>query len=379
MTNAAKRSPAIRSTSKPLGVRALNRALLARQSLLRRASTTPERVIDNLVGLQTQAPNAPYFGLWSRIERFTHQHLAQLLRDRQVVRIALMRSTLHLVTASSCLSLRPLVQPALSRALAASFGRMLRGVDLDEVACAGRELVEEHPRTLAEIGTRLAVRWRDRNAAALAQTVRALVPLVQLPPRGVWGHGGAARHTSAEHWLESSLGAPDSAESLVMRYLAAFGPASTRDAQKWSGLTRLGPVFERLRSRLRVFPDENGVDVFDLPEAPRPEPDAHAPPRFLPEFDNVLLSYVNNSRILDQADRSAVFTSNGVIRATFLVDGFVRGTWQIVRDRAAATLVIEPFRTLTKADASSVADEGERLLRFATTDTGTRDVVFRRR
>ena len=243
-----------------LGLRALNRALLDRQLLLRRAplpddGTRADRVIEtveHLVGMQAQAPFPPYYGLWSRLDGFRPADLAGLLLSRQVVRIALMRGTIHLVSARDCLLLRSLLQPVLVQGLVRGFGRQLPGVDHGELAAAGRSLVEAGPRTFSELGALLAERWPGYPPAALAQAIRALVPLVQVPPRAVWGQAGAAAHTSAQAWLGSDLPACPAPDQTVIRYLGAFGPATVRDIQVWSGLTRLREVTERLRPRLRV-------------------------------------------------------------------------------------------------------------------------------
>src|SRR5215470_8922151 len=230
-----------------LSRRALNRALLERQMLLCRTPLPEgpgraERVIEtveHLGGLQAQAPFPPYYGLWSRLAGFRPGDLADLLLNRAVVRIALMRGTIHLVSARDCLLLRPLIQPVLDRAMSTTYGKQLSGVDTGELAAAGRVLVEEKPRTFSELGTLLCAQWPDNPPAALAQKVRALVPLVQVPPRAVWGLAGQAAHTSAESWLGRDLEAGPRLDDLVVRYLAAFGPATVMDMQCWSGLTRL--------------------------------------------------------------------------------------------------------------------------------------------
>src|SRR5215471_19337942 len=224
-------------TGPELDHRALNRALLARQMLLCRvaapaAAGRDHRVlaaVEQLAGLQAQAPLPPYFGLWSRLADFQPAELAELITSRRVVRIALMRGTIHAVSAADCLAMRPLIQPVLDRGLRTNFGRQLVGVDLASLAAAGRELVDAAPLTFGEIGTRLAERWPAAAPAALAQGVRAMVPLVQVPPRGIWGKSGTARHTSAEAWLGEPLDQRATPDWLIRRYLAAFGPATARD------------------------------------------------------------------------------------------------------------------------------------------------------
>jgi hypothetical protein len=199
---------------------------------------------------------------------------------------------------------------------------------------------------------------------------------VQVPPRGLWSTSGQATLTSAEAWLGRDLDARPSPDELVLRYLRAFGPAGVADVQKWCGLTRLGEVVERLRPRLRSFRDEAGRELFDLPRAPRPDPDTPAPPRFLAEYDNVLLSHADRTRIMAAEHRWGVFTVNGRVLGTILVDGFVAGTWAIARDGGRATLRIQPFARLAKADRAALAEEGERLLGFAAAGAEDHDVRF---
>jgi Winged helix DNA-binding domain len=357
-----------------LTARALNRALLDRQLLLRRdplpGATGPraDRVIEtveHLVGLQAQAPFPPYYGLWSRLDGFRPGDLSSLILDRRVVRIGLMRGTIHLVSADDCLRLRPAVQSVLERGLRANFGRQLTDVDRAELARAGRELVEDRPMTFSELGDALAPRWPQYSSNALAQGVRALVPLVQVPPRAVWGQAGQAAHTSAEAWLGRPLAASASPDQAVLRYLAAFGPATVADAQAWSGLTRLREVVGRLEPWLRTFRDEQGRELFDLPDAPRPDPDTPAPVRLVAEFDNLILSHADRARVISEPGRQRLYTKNGIFPGTVLIDGFVQGMWRVTIARRAAVLTVEMFGPVGRRDRDAVAAEGERLLDFA--------------
>jgi hypothetical protein len=356
-----------------LTARALNRALLDRQLLLRReplpGATGPraDRVIEtveHLVGLQAQAPFPPYYGLWSRLDGFRPGDLSSLILERRVVRIGLMRGTIHLVSADDCLGLRPVLQPVLERGLRANFGRQLTGVDRAALAAAGRVLVEDRPMTFSELGAALSGQWPGHPPAALAQGVRGLVPLVQVPPRAVWGEAGQAAHTSAEAWLGRPLAASASPDAVVLRYLAAFGPATVADAQAWSGLTGLREVVGRLEPWLRTFRDEQGRELFDLPDAPRPDPDTPAPVRLVAEFDNLVLSHSDRTRVISEPDRQRLYSRNGIFPGTVLIDGFVRGMWRVTTARGAATLAIELFREVG-GDRDAVTAEGERLLEFA--------------
>lgn len=358
-----------------VGLRALNRALLARQMLLRRAAIPAAEAIERLVGLQSQVPIPPYYGLWTRLVDFRPDELSQLVTERRVVRIALMRSTIHLVTARDCRLLRPLLAGVGIRAVEATYGRFLTGVDREELTKIARQLVEERPRTYDELGRLLLERWPDSDVRALGAAARVRLPMVQVPPRGIWGASGPAHHTTAESWLNQPLDTAATPSALVPRYLTAFGPATIADMQHWCGLTHLAEVVEPLRPQLRTYRDEQGRELFDLPDAPTPEPDAPAPVRLLPENDNVLLSHADRSRIISEADRARVFTVNGIIRATFLVDGFVRGMWRLTQKRGVASVTVEPFRWLTRRHRAAVERQVSELLTFAAPDA-THEIIF---
>jgi hypothetical protein len=146
--------------------------------------------------------------------------------------------------------------------------------------------------------------------------------------------------------------------------------------QTWSGLPKLKDVFEELRPELRAYRDERRRELFDLPDRPLPGADAPAPARFLPEFDNLLLSHTNRTRVIADEHRSKVYLPGLRVAATILVDGFVAGVWKIEKTKTSATLVIEPFARLSKRDRTALAEEGERLVRFVDEDAKTFDVRF---
>jgi hypothetical protein len=359
-----------------LTTRALNRALLARQLLLRRWRLTAAETIEGLVGLQAQEPPDPYVGLWTRLEGFRPEELSGLIADRKAVRMGLMRSTIHLVTARDCLVLRPVMQSVLERTYASSpFTRDLGGADLDELLAVSRALYEERPRTVKEMRALLHQRWPDGDPVSLAHSVRFLLPLVQIPPRGLWQTSGQVTQTTAQAWLGRSLDSP-SPDRVVLRYLAAFGPATVADVRTWSGLAGLREVVERLRPTLRTFTDEMGRELFDLPDAPRPDPDTPAPPRFLPQFDNVALSHDDRSRIIGPEHRRMLLTEGEGGYGGLLVDGFARGTWRMTQDGDRATLQIRQLDRLSAADRTAVTDEGLRLLSFLSEDGHDHDVHF---
>jgi hypothetical protein len=374
-----------------LSPRAAGRATLARQHLLERTAADALAEIAHLGGMQAQAPLAPYVGLWSRLERFAADELSALYLQRQAVRIALMRSTIHLVTAQDALAWRTLVDPVIERSTHAAFGRHYRGLDRAALAEAARELCEARPRTFAELGALLAERFPGCDPAALAQAARSQLPLVQVPPRGVWGQSGRVAHTTTRAWLGHDPVQKPDVDAMVLRYLAAFGPASVMDAQAWSGLTRLREVFDRLHPSLRVTADENGTQLFDLPDAPRPDPDAPAPARFLPEYDNLLFSHADRTRVNPHGYRVPLFAGNGASLGYVLLDGIYRGVWRVTRTaapkrarradsangagRAAGAaptqgaegtvlLTVEHFAPLSAADREQLTDEGRRLLAF---------------
>ena len=374
-----------------LSLREINRAMLSRQLLLERASLPPAdsagarttmvvQSIEHLVGLQAQAPFPPYYGLQSRLDGFCPDDLAALITSRRVVRIALMRGTIHLVSARDCLPLRRLLQPVIDRGLRNTFGKQLAGLDAAALTAAGRALVESEPMTFSRLGQALAGQWPDHSPAALAQGVRAFVPLVQVPPRAVWGHAGQSRHTSAEQWLDQSAQAGETAQApvlglagLVTRYLGAFGPATVRDVQAWSGLTGLKAVMEQLRPSLVAFRDKQGADLFDLPAAPRPGGDVPAPVRLVAAFDNLVLSHADRSRVISAENTKRLYTINGVVPGPVLIDGFVSGMWRLLRSRDATTLTIEMFGPLR--ERAALEGEAERMLAFCS-PSASRDIRF---
>jgi hypothetical protein len=357
--------------------RALNRALLARQMLLERATVDPATAVTDLVGMQAQAPLAPYVGLWSRLVDFDPGQLARDLVERRVVRASLMRSTIHLVTGGDALAIRPLFDPVLGRGFRTSqFARDLEGVDLAEVLTVGRGLIERRPSTRAALGAQLAERWPGRPADSLVYAITYLVPCVQVPPRGVWEKTGPPAWTTMEAWLGQPLEADPSIDELVLRYLAAFGPATVMDVQAWSGLSRLRSVVERLRPRLATFRDERDGELFDLVDAPRPDPDVPAPPRFLPEYDNVLLGHADRSRIIPARRRIPLPPGNGATRGTVLLDGMFAGEWRVDRAGHRATLRIAPFEPMTATERTALEDEAMRLLAFTANGADPEIVVL---
>jgi len=361
-----------RPSEKVLSRRALNRALLQRQLLLRRERRSAAATVEQLVALQAQNPRDPYVALWTRLEDFDPHELGRLVAERRVVRTPLLRTTLHLVGADDCLAIAPLLRPVLERGFwtGSPFGRRLKGADIDAVLAAGLALLAERPRTTAQLRTLLGERWPGHDASSLAYAVHYLVPLVQIPPRGVWGGKGLPTWATTEQWLGRPFDPAPSIDRLVLRYLAAFGPATVMDVQAWSGLTRLREVVERLRPGLRGFRDEAGRELLDLPDAPRPDPETPAPPRFLPEYDNLVLGHADRTRI--SAGAAERWPTDDLHWSPLLVDGFVGGAWRLERDRTSATLVVAPFDPLP--EQATVEEEATRLLEFLVPEAGRRAI-----
>jgi Winged helix DNA-binding domain len=356
--------------------RELNRAVLARQGLLSRSRAAPVAMVEHLLGLQAQAPMPPYYGLWSRLEDFDPHELGRLLTDREVVRLTLMRATVHLVTPRDAALLRPLVQPVIERSHNGAFGRRMGGADPGELARLVPELLAGEPLTAREVARALVERGIGEDVEAIANAVRTYAPVVQVPPRGVWGAGGKARYATLEAFTGRELEAEPSVDEVVLRYLGAFGPASVMDMQNWSGLTRLKPVFGRLRPRLVTFADEDGRELFDLPDAPRPDPETPAPVRLLGEYDNLLLGHADRRRIIPADFPWSAMLAPGRFVSNLLVDGTLRATWWLERDGRRVTLAIRPARGFTKGEREAVGDEARAMVDFAAPEAAVRDVRF---
>jgi hypothetical protein len=362
-----------------LSKRQLNRALLARQLLLAREPLTPVAAIERLAGLQAQLARPPFIGLWSRLARFTREDLLKVLHARTVIRVTAMRGTLHLISARDYLGWRGPLQPALDRGITSIAGAALAEIDLAAAERATRELLERAPATFDAIRNHLAPAFSHANVRQVAYAIRMTLPLVQVPERETeWGFPGAADFALADAWLRKKVSATASSpKDLMRRYLAAFGPASVSDAQAWSGLTKLAPVFEELRPTLVTFQDERKRELFDLPEAPRPDADTPAPVRFLPEFDNLILGHQDRTRVISEEHRQRITSPNLLVPATLLVDGMVAGVWAIERKKREATLVIEPFVTIPVKRKSELREEAERLLVFSEQEVTSHAVKFK--
>jgi hypothetical protein len=329
--------------------------------LLSRERVPALEMVERLVGMQAQVPADPYVGLWSRIDGFRTEDLRSLIESRAAVRAQLLRSTIHLVSVRDCLALQPLVAPILARTFKSPFSQKMGGAKLADVVGAGKELLAERARTRAELAELLAPRWPDAEPAAIGQAVTFHLPLVQTTPRGLWGESGQARWALTEDWVGAPVDRGAAVDDYVLRYLRAFGPATIADVRTWSGLTGLGDVMKRLRPRLRTFREETGRELLDVEDGPLPDPDTPAPPRFLPEFDNVVLSHAHRARIV---------VGHSGLGYPLLVDGFYRATWRL----AGSTLTIAGHDPRSGRD--EIEAEGLRLLELLAPGAGDARVEF---
>jgi hypothetical protein len=298
--------------------RTLNRTLLARQGLLRREPRGVATTIEHLVGMQSQVPRDPFVALWSRIESFDPAELDRLMTERMAVRTGLMRTTLHLVTAPDAVAMRPLFAPVLARVLQSqrAFRIGLAGLELGELVALASEHLAQRAMTASELRPLLAERWPDRDPAVLMMGVRYLVPIVQVPPRGTWRGTGQPTLATLEAWLGRPEDPRRDIGAVLVRYLAAFGPASVPDMRTWSWLTGLAEVVDGLRGQVRTYRSEGGRELLDLADAALVEGDVPAPPRFLPEYDNLFLSHDDRSRIA-----GAWYEEDRYSRGKLFVDG----------------------------------------------------------
>lgn len=347
----------------PITARGLNRAVLARQLLLERVDRDPVDVVRTLVALQAQAVWAPYYALWSRIDRFDPAHLATALTEQRAVRSVSLRGTIHLAAADDAARLFAFARPVIDQATWSrpADREALDRSEVEPIARAAAELLDRHPMTTAELTTALEPRWPAVPTRMLWNVVRSGLVLVQVPPRAVWGRSGAAR------W--ATLGSPGAApdvdpavdEALVLRYLAAFGPATVADIQTWSGRTRLAPVVERLGDRLVALRGPGGTRYLDVPSAPRPPDDIPAPPRLVAPFDNLLLAYRDRSRLMSDAARARFFSvTNGQLPGAVFADGQLAGEWTITAS-PSATVTITPYEPLPRSTVRQLEAEAQRL------------------
>jgi hypothetical protein len=353
-----------------LDTRALNRATLARQHLLARTTAPVLDTVRHLCGLQAQEPQEPFTGLWTRVRDFRPGPLDDLLTGRQVVRTHLMRRTVHLMAADDALAWRTRHDRMLRQRVLATYRTELDGLDLAELTAAGRALLADGvPRTMARLVQELAPHRTGTPRRALGELlVAALIPMAQLPPRGLWRTRAGVHNLPLATWLGREPdplpadGSDPVGRALVRRYLAAHGPATTADLRAWCGLSGLPDAVKAVRGELVAFRDDNGRELLDLPDAPRPDRDTPAPVRFLPAFDNAILGHQDRRRIVDDAHRGLSVAGQRAV----LVDGRAAATWIMKLN----TLTVTPLRPLTPAERDAVTEEGRSLLAFLTDGDG---------
>ena len=332
--------------------RELNRALLARQLLLERGRATIPRTLERIAGIQAQYAPSMYVGLWSRLDGLEREALTRALERRAVVQATLLRATIHLVSRDDYWPFAVAIR-ASRRAWWLRVNRVTDPRPLQAAARKLREALADGP-----------LRWKEvqQLLGENARGVGIYLDLVRVPPSGTWERRRADLYTAAENWLgPEDVGEPEARDLVVRRYLAGFGPARPTEIAAWAGLDVKDIVPSLDRLGLRRFCDEEGKELLDLPRAPLPDPDAPAPPRFLPTWDATLLVHARRTQILPEQYRPRVFnvkTPHSV--NTFLADGAVAGTWRYVTDR----IELQPFGRLDRATRRELEEEAERLAAY---------------
>lgn len=361
-----------------LNLRELNRATLARQMLLARESLPVPAAIDRLAGMQAQLASAPFVGLWTRLKGFKREDLAAAIEARKIVKATMMRATLHLCSAEDFLRFRTTLEPMLSSARETIIKQRGSDFDRDKLLADARKFIGEKPRTFAEISEWTLKLLPDQDVGAMRYTIRTHLPMVQVPISGGWSYSSKPEFTLAETWIGKKISTKAGMKELARRYFAAFGPASANDLQTWSGfkLPVVKELLESLRPELQSYRDEGKRELFDLQGISLPDANVPAPVRFLPEFDNILLSHNKRQRIVADEHKPKVYLPALRVAATFLVDGFVAGAWKVEKSKTTATLMIEPFVKLAKKDQAALTEEAEQLVRFIEPAAKTFQVRF---
>jgi len=355
-------------------LRQLNRTLLSRQMLLERCDIPPLAAIERLAGMQSQIPNPPYIGLWTRLAEFQKVELTALLQSREVVRAPWIRSTLHLVSAPDHQRFQSVIQPALARGLRSFFGKRARDLDIPRLIEIAIPFLEAETPAIGALRDELQRHFPQHDKQAMAYAVRSFLPLLQVPPSGTWGVGTRATYTSAASWLGEAQ--PSDLAGLFRRYLAAFGPASVMDFQTWCGMTSLKAALAPVIKTLVAYRSEDGAQLLDLPELPLLPEDAPTSIRFLPEYDNILIAHKSRARILPEQHRKKVFVSAGRVLGSVLIDGFVGAIWKARREKDRARLSISLFEAADAKCQQAIEAEGMRLLRFIDEDASDCRVEF---
>jgi Winged helix DNA-binding domain len=335
-----------------LTLRELNRATLGRQLLLERKRLSPRAVIERLVGMQAQSPPAPYVGIWTRTTSFRREALERELARAAIVKATVLRQTLHLHTRRHY---------ALLCAARSETNFPENSAVAKRLAPSVRALAAKGPVTTADALTHLerkhGLTGLEARRAWRAARIRAhLLPHYE---SALWNGRPDSRFVALDE-PEEYVPVEALAE-IFRRYFAAFGPASRRDLNTWSmmHMPEIDAALELLEP-LRRFRDEQGRELLDVPGAPLPDAATPAPVRFLPKWDNVLLAFADRKRVLPEEHRKTVIRTNGDVAQTFLVDGFVAGTWSHENGRVA----VEPFLPLSRTAQRELDEEAGRLEAF---------------
>ena len=352
--------------SEPITLRQWNRTLLSRQHLLERVDEDAIEVLDRCVGLQSQDPRAAFFGLWSRIEGFDAAELDDLLTEREVVRIALLRSTVFLIDAEDARWIRPLAEPILRREIAEAHVPRLVDADPSRVIADAAELLAGRELSGADLGKQLALRHPAENPSTLTGIARCGLPLVQVPPRGLWRGRGAPTYRLFDEWVgpgEPAVEGEDARADLIRLYLRGFGPATVKAIQAWAGMTGLKSLVEKMESdwELVRLTGPHGEILYDLDGLGLADADAPAPARLVAPFDHVIAVSADRARVADPELFRQTVTPNGRSPGFVFADGFLAGTWHLAGDDG---IRIEMLREVTKAEKREIDAEVERLREF---------------
>ncbi|HEY9313384.1 winged helix DNA-binding domain-containing protein [Williamsia sp.] len=357
----------------PISLRQWNRTLLQRQHLLERVDEDVLDVLDRCVGLQSQDPRVAFFGLWSRITDFDPADLDDLMTGREVVRMALLRSTVFLMDSEDARWVRPLAQASMDGEMRNNHVKHLAGADPVEVAAQGRELLSGTELSVKALKEALSQRWPDAEAGSLVTVVRCLVPLVQVPPRGTWEGSATTTYSLYDDWCgpgESAVTGDEAVKDLIRLYLRGFGPSTIKGLQSWAGMTRLRPVVEAMEAdwELGKLTGPDGEELFDIEGMALADESLSAPARLVAPFDNIVVSQgTDRRRVVDDEIFPKLVTPNGRSPGFVLVDGRVAGTWKPVKAGKKTTIDIDYLVKVSASGKREVEAERERLTAFCYT------------
>ena len=345
----------------PLSTRALTRTLWLRQQLVpgQRSVTDTGAMVEHLIGLQAQDNLPPYLSLAARIDDFDPLDLSGRLEHRELVRFRTLRGTVHVLTPDDALTLRPWVQSALDRVSASSAqNRPAAHLTNETLEADVRRIVDGEALPIGELSARLGEVHPDVPEPVLRHVVPERVPLLQVPPRGLWKRSGGVIYALADDWLARPFAEVDLPD-LVRRYLLAYGPATPADMTKWSTVTRLAPAFKAMHQAgdLVTWTDEKGRTLYDVPDGVLADEDLDLPPLMLGSYDNIFIAHADRDRIAPDSARKRWMGANGGVGSTLFVDGLLAGLWRVDGER----IVVDPFRKLTADQRRGVDREKERV------------------